>query len=309
MIPRVTRPLQRQLPRVALQPRRWMSTEQRGRERIRFPWIWPSDADTMPKHSPLSTTQTRFQFITPLIKWFTQLSARSMTKLAFPENYIKDIQEKMAAVVLQRTVEAINQGDYKVLDELMTPFLAKTYKHAIANMKAQGYRLEIDVRDVRFPEIEDMTVFLGPPEAFDLAIPHGLRRQKYVFKFSGSIRLAVERTVAPDGTPIPNTRPPVPALMEWVQMRYLFKMTADVSVKLSLKGKVVDSDQGTMVIPMALSTPFYEGTKMLESAVKEGDESAGEPFRWRVSDLLNIVEFNERQQIAKAQQAQHDSEE
>ncbi|KAJ1947294.1 hypothetical protein FBU59_001892 [Linderina macrospora] len=231
----------------------------------------------------------------------SKASARSLADLVFPDTYIEDIREKMATVVLQRTVDAINQGDYKVLDELMTPFLAKTYKHAIANMKAQGYTLEIDVADVRFPEIEDMTVFLGQPEAFDLAIPHGLRRQKYNYKFSGPIRIAVERTVTMDGTPIPNARPVPSTLREWIQMKYLFRLTADVSVKLSQRGNVVDSDQGTMVIPMALSTPFYEGTNNMKGAI-EGDESAGEPFRWRVSDLLNLVEVNERQQIAKAQQ-------
>ncbi|KAI8321564.1 hypothetical protein GQ54DRAFT_261495 [Martensiomyces pterosporus] len=284
------------------------ATSTRGREKIKFPWIWPSDSATMHEHTRPRSKSSGFGFVAKITKWLADAGAKNMARMAFGEGYLDEVREKMVQVVLCSTVDAINKGDYEALDQLMTPFLAKLYKHALANMRSQGYRLNIEVDDPHYPEMVDMVVKMGPPEAYDMAIPYGLRRRKYAYKISGAMDMAVEKMYREDGTRIESVEPPTPVLKDWIQFQCLFRIKVNVAVELTNKGKVVDSDQGTMEIPLALCTPFYEGLETMTRAFEKAEGSADlESFRWRVCDLLNIAERSELAQILAVNRQQSEN--
>ncbi|KAJ1961253.1 hypothetical protein GGI12_003347 [Dipsacomyces acuminosporus] len=242
---------------------------------------------------------SRFDLINKVTRWIANLGARNLAKMAFGDGYVDQVRDKMLQVVLTSTAEAINNGDYEALDQLMTPFLSKLYKHAIANMRAQGFKVNISLEDLYNPEVVDFIVKMGPPEAYDLAIPYGLRSKKYAYKTTGGMDIAVEKMYAEDGTRLDHVKPPTPVLKDWLRFECLFKISANVSVEMTKKGKVIDSDQGSMEIPVTLCTPFYEGIETMANAFQKGEGSEDlEPFRWRVCDLLNIVEHNELVQLA-----------
>ncbi|KAJ2447383.1 hypothetical protein GGF42_005451, partial [Coemansia sp. RSA 2424] len=87
--------------------------------------------------------------------------------MVFSDKYMETVKDKMVKVVLQRIVDAINTCDYDALSQLVVPPVAKVYKLALANMKAQGYTLRISIKDVESSAIETLVLYLGKPESFD----------------------------------------------------------------------------------------------------------------------------------------------
>ncbi|KAJ1888311.1 hypothetical protein LPJ81_006348, partial [Coemansia sp. IMI 209127] len=80
-----------------------------------------------------------------------------------------------------------------------------------------------------------------------------------------------------------------------------FVVNANVKVDLYKGGRIVDSDSGMMRIPIAVSSPHYSDVlSMMLAASGKADAQAGEPFRWRVCDLFYIADWNNANDIAKA---------
>ncbi|KAJ2699332.1 hypothetical protein H4218_002721 [Coemansia sp. IMI 209128] len=223
--------------------------------------------------------------------------------MVFDGEYVENVRDKMVGVVLQRVVDAINSCDYDALSQLMTPPMAKIYKLALANMKAQGYTLRIELQDIAPSALEAVVMYLGLPESFDTTIPVALRHQKYEYWLNDSLLMSEKRRSSSGGS-ASSGLPPTATLLSaldaenWKSVQYRFNVPANVSISLRSRGKVVDSDSGTMEIPLALNTPFYEGMLKLYDAVHNKDKAAHlEPFRWHVSDLFNIAECNEHEHI------------
>ncbi|KAJ2827631.1 hypothetical protein FBU31_003120 [Coemansia sp. 'formosensis'] len=218
---------------------------------------------------------------------------------------MENVKSRMVEVVLQSTVDAINTCDYDALNELMTPSMAKVYKLALANMKAQGYTLRIDLYEIQASDLESLVLYLGKPESFDTSIPVAMRHQKYNYWLNDSIVMSDKIQHSSSGSV--SSGLPSPSLLfnalsdnSWKSIQYRFKVRADMLISLESRGKVVDSDNGVMEIPLALSTPYYEGMPQMRSAVHDGKNASHlEPFRWHVSDLFNIAECTEHAHIRK----------
>ncbi|KAJ2487116.1 hypothetical protein EV174_000728 [Coemansia sp. RSA 2320] len=281
---------------------RALSTEhRRARELVKFPWIWPSDREQVPQREKYMPVVVRNRFIESLLQKAVQISATSLAEMALSKAYIERVREQMVEVVLRRIVEAINASDYDALSQLMAPHIAKVYKHALANMKAQGYQLDIQIGNVQDPKLEALVVFLGEPESHDVSIPIGVRHKKYMIKRCNSVYLSMTK---PTGSTV-NEKPKQwtdSVFTEWISVQLRFNITAQVEVSLLSRGKAVDSDQGLMVIPLALSTPSYEGVRQLDTAANDGESVRHlEPFRWMVSDLFNVAEMTEHRSIMQLQ--------
>ncbi|KAJ2488562.1 hypothetical protein IWW37_004712 [Coemansia sp. RSA 2050] len=281
----------------------YSTDKKKARALAKFPWIWPAEAPQTPKRSQYLPRLAVSPSLNRWIQWGLSLGAKGHANLAFNGEYIESVKEKMVGVVLQRVVDAINSCDYDALSQLMTPPMAKVYKLALANMKAQGYTLRIEVHDIQPSTFETVVMYLGMPESFDTSIPVAMRYQKYDYWLNDSIVMSDKRQPLSDGS-VRSGLPPTSLLLNalnsdnWKSFQYRFNVRANVLISLKNRGKVVDSDSGAMEIPLALNTPFYEGMLKLHDAVHKKDKAAHlEPFRWYVSDLFNIAECNEHLHI------------
>ncbi|KAJ2514619.1 hypothetical protein GGI11_004017 [Coemansia sp. RSA 2049] len=205
----------------------------------------------------------------------------------------------MIPLVLKRIAEAINKKDYEQLDELMTPYLSRLYKHAIANLSAQGYRihLEVDVQESGVKK-EYAQFKAGDPEAFDNTIPYKTRREGYSILNSEYMSIAFKR----DRTTkeVKKLKFNTSLFHDWCAFEYGFVASANVKVNLRKGSRVVDSESGVMQIPISISTPHYFGTLGMINAVSGNEEAmAEEPFRWRVCDLFYIADWNNANSAAK----------
>ncbi|KAJ2018821.1 hypothetical protein GGI14_002030 [Coemansia sp. S680] len=281
------------------------STAKKARELVKFPWIWPSEASSTPQRAQYLPRLAVPPFVNRWLQWGLQLGAEGHAGLVFNKEYIENVEEKMVGVVLQSIVDAINTCDYDALSQIMTPAMAKVYKLALANMKAQGYTLRIDISGIQSSDLETLVLYLGKPESFDTSIPVAMRYQKYDYWLNDSIIMSDKRQSSSDGS-VRSGLPPTSLLFNalddnsWKSIQYRFKVRAEVLISLESRGKVVDSDSGVMEIPLALSTPSYEGMLQLRDAVHDGENASHlEPFRWHVSDLFNIAECTEHAHIKK----------
>ncbi|KAJ2331637.1 hypothetical protein GGI00_003163 [Coemansia sp. RSA 2681] len=283
----------------------YSSESKRARELVKFPWIWPSEASKTPQRAQYLPRLELPSFLHRFFQWGLYLGAYGRTGMVFSDKYMETVKDKMVKVVLQRIVDAINTCDYDALSQLMVPPVAKVYKLALANMKAQGYTLRISLKDVESSAIETLVLYLGKPESFDTSIPVATRFQKYDYWLNDSIVLSDQTKSLSSGSVMAGL--PHPSLLfgaleddGWKSVQYRFNVRADVEVLLEARGKLVDIDRGTMDIPLALSTPSYEGFKQMKCAVQRGESASHlEPFRWYVSDLFNIAESTEHAHIRK----------
>ncbi|KAJ2746000.1 hypothetical protein GGI20_001702 [Coemansia sp. BCRC 34301] len=280
-------------------PAKYTSEAKKARELVKFPWIWPSEASMIPQRAKYLPRLAVSPILLRLTQWTINQLSLAYASLVFDGKYLTNVKDKMVGVVLQRIIEAINTCDYKALDELMTPPLAKVYKHSLANMRAQGYTLHINIKEVESSTIEALVVYLGKPRSFDVSIPVESRFGKYQYWISDSLVVSRPKTSPSDSSLIARILDPqvlLGALSDegWRSVQYRFKVRADVEISLKSRGKVVDMDHDTMEIPLALSSPFYEDVSQFEDAVKHRESASYlEPFRWYVSDLFNISESSD----------------
>ncbi|KAJ2900583.1 hypothetical protein GGI21_001037 [Coemansia aciculifera] len=281
------------------------TVEKKVREQVKFPWIWPSEASKTPQRAQYLPRLDVYGFIQRFVKSGLRMGARGQASLVFSDEYIEGVTGKMVGVVLQRTVDAINACDYDALSQLMIPPVAKVYKHSLANMKAQGYTLRINLVGIESSAIEDVVLYLGKPESFDMSVPVDMRANKYAYWFNDSMAMSFPKKGASKnmemvGLPTPSVFLESLADDGWRSVQYRFNVRTDVEVTLESRGKCVDLDRGMMDIPLALNSPFYEGLSKFRDAVKHGENSPHlEPFRWYVGDLFNIAEQTEHTNIKK----------
>ncbi|KAJ1769170.1 hypothetical protein LPJ74_004286 [Coemansia sp. RSA 1843] len=216
-------------------------------------------------------------------------------------SYVDKIRDEMLPLVLNRIADAIDKNDYNQMDELMSPYLAKLYKNAAADLDAQGLRMKLDI-DVQRQGAKDNYAWLkiGDPEAFDYTIPYSIRNKKYVVGRAVQLVTAVNKNQ--DNAPGSAGSTPghnVTAFNQWVALEFGFVVKANVKADLYKGNHIIDGDSGMMEIPVAISTPHYVGIQNMANAVSAGEETeTEEPFRWRVSDLFYITGQNNATNIA-----------
>ncbi|KAJ2784082.1 hypothetical protein GGI15_002373 [Coemansia interrupta] len=282
------------------------STGQRGRDRVQFPWVWPADADSIPRHSNLKSRIT-IPLFGQLFDWYTNVAGRGMIYTVFDKNYLEEMRQKMVHVALASAAEAINKHDCDMLDQILSPHLSRVYRRALDNLKAQGVQLKIDVEYTSAPTLGGMMVNVGAPDAFDKSVPFSRRSDKYVFKYTQNMRVGVPRLTREDSMRTSISKSLKATVDEWVSVELWYKLPATVKVDLWKGNKLIDSDRGAMDIPITFSTPHYEGIMNLGRAFKqEEDASDLEPFRWFISDLFNIVDMREVQQIYSTQKSRNE---
>ncbi|KAI7833668.1 hypothetical protein BX661DRAFT_177325, partial [Kickxella alabastrina] len=213
------------------------STLTRARETVKFPWVWPSDSSNIPRHSNLKS-KTRLPILGPILNWYTDISGKAMVASIFDNAYIETVREKMVPLVLPKAAKAVAEGDMQALDRVMTRHLAAMYKHALAGVKAQGMEIQMEVGEVGEPK-------LGPPAAFDPAVPLSVRMNKYAYKYFEHMRIAVLK-LTPEEM---EDRGVVEGLVrrtmdEWISIELWFSVPVEAKVELVKGRKVMDCDQG-----------------------------------------------------------------
>ncbi|KAJ1990969.1 hypothetical protein GGI25_003822 [Coemansia spiralis] len=279
----------------------------RQRERVQFPWVWPEDSQHIPEKSVWLKVCKGSTIPGKFVNWYMRHAFRGLeiAALSSEPGYLETIQNEMIPLVLTRIVDAINDADYDQLDEIMTPYLAKLYKHALANMRAQGFILKIQLGKIDEPTMSGGYAKLGPPEAYDTTIPYKLRYAKYVMKYSEAMHIAMRKLFKEGDSTAPVGVEPQPSVMnDWLAFENWFSVKAQVKIELFKGGKVIDHDSGEMEIPITLATPHYHGPKEMSTAITKGDEAKElEPFRWKVADLFYIGDNNEAKQMLQNKQA------
>ncbi|KAJ2076787.1 hypothetical protein H4R24_005510 [Coemansia sp. RSA 988] len=267
--------------------------KQRGRERIKFPWIWPSDK----QQTPARIRKVYKDEDNPLIFLSNKagnINANMLFNLKVEDDYMKDITKTAIPVILEKTIEAINKRDYDTLGQLMTPDLSKLYGYALANMEALKYRLEIEATNICDAEIEGLRALSGPPMAFNASIPAQKRLELFNYLFVGSLHLALPKSA---GTSVVRTL--INSYNSWLGFEVWFKVKANIKISLSLNGKVIDEDQGEMEVPLSLVTPHYPSLRSFPNVTMDdgvqfpGDDNDAEPFQWRISDIFSIKTHND----------------
>ncbi|KAJ2402351.1 hypothetical protein GGI23_000773 [Coemansia sp. RSA 2559] len=213
--------------------------------------------------------------------------------------YAKKIRDTTIPLVLSRIADVINKRDYNLMDELMTPYLAKLYKHAVANMDAQGFRIKLEI-DVQMPGARNdyMWIKQGDPEAFDYTIPFPIRNSKYAV--GRGEKTAVAANKDKDGM-VSHGASKAPIYSSWIGFEFGFVVNAHVKVDLYKGKRIIDSDSGVMPIPIAISTPHYLDMHVMANVVSAGEGSENEePFRWRVCDLFYIADSDNANNAAQA---------
>ncbi|KAJ2393410.1 hypothetical protein GGI23_005044 [Coemansia sp. RSA 2559] len=225
----------------------------------------------------------------------------------FRDDFQDKVRDEMLPLVLGRIAESINEKDYDELDDLMTPYLAKLYKHAIADLSAQGFRLHLEIDVQKAGSKDDYSLSkIGDPAAYDYTIPFLVRNSKYAILRSTNINMALAK--GQDGIPtLSGSRRELATSVgasQWLAVEFGFVVNANVKVDLYKGGRIVDSDSGMMQIPVAVSSPHYFGVQSMMNAISgEVDAQEEEPFRWRVCDLFYIADWNNANDIAKAKES------
>ncbi|KAJ1798490.1 hypothetical protein LPJ59_002466 [Coemansia sp. RSA 2399] len=205
------------------------------------------------------------------------------------------IRDEVIPLVLSRVVESINERDCDQMDELMTPYLAKLYKAAIADLDAQGFRMHLEIATQEPVVRNDYgLVKYGNPDAFDYTIPYGVRADKYVIKGTNNIAIASYKDQG-DGSKHEKLRQEfgVQAFIEYLSLEFGYIVNANIKVDLYKGSQLVDSESGMMEIPVAISTPAYVNITAMANAVSASQEADAEkPFEWRVCDLFYTADQN-----------------
>ncbi|KAJ2720503.1 hypothetical protein GGI07_004547 [Coemansia sp. Benny D115] len=269
------------------------SPQPRGREAVKFPWVWPAEAhmvlnvgnSSVLRGKQLSSLPTRLML---------KMATTAITKGIFSSQYIETMRSKLVPLALTQTAEAISQKENALLDQTMTRYLAKMYKHAIADIRSKGYDIQIKIDDIGSAELRLPILQMGPAESFDEGIPFSKRLLKYIYTRTSCYQGSYLR---PNHGPQHPEKPMAPpkSLIEQlatdeVCVKFLFEVTANVEVELYRKGRLVDADEGAMKIPICFSTPTYQNIPELETAFKGGERAKPlEPFRWSISDMFHIL--------------------
>ncbi|KAJ1854249.1 hypothetical protein LPJ57_007434 [Coemansia sp. RSA 486] len=208
------------------------------------------------------------------------------------------MENKMVGVALQSVIEAIDNRDYSRLEDICTPQISKMYKYALSHLDAQKHRIRVSMVSSGTPWIDGFMLKSGPPEAFNTEVPFPKRYEQFKYKFQNTARIAALRKQMDEK----ELRVFNPLYNEDGDSRMSIdvwcKVPVSVKIELSRNGKVIDSDQGEMTIPLTFSSPAYENPFDLTRAVLklEGAEDL-EPFRWSISDIFFIIDLNEARDI------------
>ncbi|KAJ2617213.1 hypothetical protein H4S08_000428 [Coemansia sp. RSA 1365] len=277
---------------------RYYSQKKRGRESIKFPWIWPSEQHQTPPRI-WKIYKDDDSKIVLLSNIFGKLYSKLLFHANIKKDYMEEISRTMIPVILDKTIEAINNQDYDSLSRLMTPDLSKLYGYALANMKALGYRINIEAKDISGSELEGIRMLAGPPMAFNASIPIEKRQELFNYLFLGTMHLASPKTAG-----VSTLRALMGVLNSWIGYEAWFKVTANIKISLSLNGKVIDEDQGEMVVPLSLSTPHYSSLWNFPFVSKDdvsySDSQKAEPFQWRLADIFSIKTHNDLSSMVKS---------
>ncbi|KAJ2373889.1 hypothetical protein IW150_003389 [Coemansia sp. RSA 2607] len=282
------------------------STSRRGRETVQFPWVWPADANSIPPHSNLKT-RTVIPFFGNIFEWYTNIASRGLIRSVFDSSYLAEMRDKMVSAAFVSMTEAISNQDYDMIDQIMSPHLARVYRRALENIKAQGFQLKINVENTLAPQQGGQMINIGPPDSFNKSVPFSRRLDRYAFKYSQGMCVSVPRPNRQDSANSTFSNQVKSTVNEWTSIELWYKVPATVKVDLWKGNKLIDSDRGKIEIPITFSTPFYEGIMNLGRAFKEGEDASDlEPFRWFISDIFNIVDMKEVQQIQLSQKPRNE---
>ncbi|KAJ2555750.1 hypothetical protein EV175_002191 [Coemansia sp. RSA 1933] len=258
--------------------------------------------------TPVRTFQQRMKqgnaFTGFLLKLSHKLALKISQLIVFGNpSYTDAIRDDLLPIVIGRVTESINERDYDQMSELMTPYLATIYKHACKNMQSDGYRIHLDIDVQESKSLSDYGLIkMGDPEAFDYTIPYTTRKAKYIVNSSESLAIAFPRNmdgINPSNGQDQGQNQSYSRL--WIGFEYGFVVNAKVKVDLYKGTRIVDSDTGTMRIPVSVSSPHYPSVKSVMTALSGNKEDqVDEPFRWRVSDLFHLADQNNASNIAKA---------
>ncbi|PIA16266.1 hypothetical protein COEREDRAFT_81460 [Coemansia reversa NRRL 1564] len=276
---------------------RYYSQKKRGRESIKFPWIWPSEQHQTPPRI-WKIYKDNDSKVIALSNNFGNLYSKLFFYANIKRDYMEEISTTMIPVILDKAIEAINNQDYDSLAQLMTSDLLKLYGYALANMKALGYRINIEVVDISGTEMEGIRMLAGPPMAFNASIPGQKRQELFNYLFLGTMHLASPKTAG-----VSTLRALMGVFNSWIGYEAWFKVKANIKVSLSLNGKVIDEDQGRMIVPLSLSTPHYPSLWNFPFVSKDdvlyGVSQKVEPFQWRLSDIFSIKTHKDLSSMVK----------
>ncbi|KAJ1833001.1 hypothetical protein LPJ73_007940 [Coemansia sp. RSA 2703] len=213
----------------------------------------------------------------------------------------------MVSAAFVSMTEAISNQDHDMIDQIMSPHLARVYRRALENIKAQGFQLKINVENTLAPQQGGQMINIGPPDSFNKSVPFSRRLDRYAFKYSQGMCVSVPRPNRQDSANATFSNQVKSTVNEWTSIELWYKVPATVKVDLWKGNKLIDSDRGKIEIPITFSTPFYEGIMNLGRAFKEGEDASDlEPFRWFISDIFNIVDMKEVQQIQLSQKPRNE---
>ncbi|KAJ2769526.1 hypothetical protein IWQ56_002518 [Coemansia nantahalensis] len=207
-------------------------------------------------------------------------------------DYMDAIQQAMVPAVLQKVIQAVNEMDPDACEQIMLPGLARQFGLGMDELRNDDSALHIEARNVRDVALEGLTLHVGPPAAFDTRVARTTRQSEYFYWSTGSSIHALDIGALRKGARKPK-KTMAESLADPVSLHLNFCMTADIEMSRTKLGEVVDSDKGTMAVPLSLSTPTYpwlgslpivaSGNKIIYSS----DDLP--PLEWRVSDVFRLV--------------------
>ncbi|PIA16523.1 hypothetical protein COEREDRAFT_97394 [Coemansia reversa NRRL 1564] len=279
---------------VSLIMRRY-SQKERGRDMIRFPWIWPSDKQQIPTY--VRNLDMKEDGLMKIPFCIVNAMKKLILKQNFRDDYLEEIQKTMIPAVLENVIKAINKRDYAFLEQFMTPDLSRFYSYALASMEESGYQIRIKATNIHNAKMDGLRLLCGPPLAFDASISAQQRISEFEYISSIMTLVAIPRDV--------NDSKFIKTAYSVGEYGYevWFSVTANIEISLSLHGKVIDEDKGEITIPLSLSTPHYFLSKGFPDIWKDrAPEYAEEgmiPFQWRLTDIFSIKTSNDLKSLLK----------